>query len=69
MSGKTYIEIRGRDEVFCQGGAEMDLYTDELVIIKTLSGKVHISGSRLRLCYMSDDRIVIVGEIEGIRYE
>lgn len=69
MSGKTYIEIRGRDEVFCQGSAEMDLYTDELVILKTLSGKVHINGSRLRLCYMSDDRIVIVGEIEGIRYE
>ncbi len=69
MQGKTYIEIRGRDEVFCQGGAEMDLYTDELVILNTFSGKVHINGSRLRLCYMSDDRIVIVGEIEGIKYE
>ena len=69
MSGKTYIEIRGRDEVFCQGGTEIDIYTDELVVLKTLSGILNIGGSGLRLCYMSDDRIVIVGEINGIRYE
>ncbi len=69
MRGKTYIEMRGKDEVFCQGGAEIDIYTDELVVLRSWSGVLHICGTELRLCYMSDDRIVIVGRIEGIRYE
>ncbi len=69
MTGKTYIEMRGRNELFCQGAAELVTYTETLVVMSTVSGRIAISGTGLRLCYMSDDRIVISGEIEGFKYE
>lgn len=69
MNSDAYIEIHGKSKLLCQGRAELEAYTDGMIRIKTVSGTLAVIGESLRLGYMSDDRIMIFGIIEGVRYE
>ena len=69
---KCFIELRGQSEAFVDGCVKLLVYGREeidLAVIGGFTGKqTRICGASLTLSYLSEEKIAIRGEINGVRY-
>ena len=61
---KCFIELRGQSEAFVDGCVKLLVYGREVIGGK----RIRICGASLTLSYLSEEKIAIRGEINGVRY-
>ena len=66
---KCFIELRGQSEAFVDGCVKLLVYGREEIDLAVIGGKrIRICGASLTLSYLSEEKIAISGEINGVRY-
>lgn len=67
--GDVLIQVTGRHEVFIENYKNIIEYTDGSIKLKTKSGKLLITGKRLRIEYYTGDEMKITGYLSDFKYE
>lgn len=63
------LTVTGNFEVFIGNYRGITEYTDELVRIRTRSGQIRVTGSRLKVDYYTNDEMKVTGRVDEIRFE
>ena len=68
QSAKPLVEIIGDKRVLIEHHKGVSIYEPTLMQIKVSFGFIEILGSNLSLSCMSKDRLVIIGDVQGVRF-
>ena len=66
FSGKTLVEILGRERVLIEHHAGVSGYSRECICVRNAGGGVRITGSCLEIVRMTKEQLVICGRIMGV---
>ena len=66
---KETLEIAERRELLISGVIGIEDYHTEKVRIKTAKGIIEVYGSSVSLCWAGENRLLLRGYFEGIRFE
>ena len=69
LPGGFSVDLRGRNQVSISGGGRILLYTPERVSICVPSGRVTVTGKRLRCVSYLAGAVDIQGHIDGVLLE
>ena len=69
LPGGFSVDLRGRNQVSISGGGRILLYTPERVSIRVPSGRVTVTGKRLRCVSYLAGAVDIQGHIDGVLLE
>ena len=69
LSEGIYLELRGMKRMVAEGIDALLEYTDSRITVGSGMHRLAISGRELGMCFLSENRIVIEGEIVRIEYE
>lgn len=67
--GDVLIQISGRHEAYIENYKNIIEYTDSSIRLQTKSGKLLITGKRLRIEYYTGDEMKITGYLADFKYE
>lgn len=67
--GDVLIHVSGRHEAYIENYKSIIEYTDSCIRMQTKSGKLLITGKRLRIEYYTDDEMKVTGFLSEFRYE
>ena len=69
LSEGIYLELRGMKRMVAEGIDALLEYTDTRITVGSGMHRLAVSGRGLEMCFLSENRIVIEGEIVRIEYE
>lgn len=69
LSEGVYLELRGTRRLVAEGIDALVEYTDTRIAVGIGARRLAIGGRGLEMCFLSENRIVIEGEIVRIEYE
>ncbi len=69
LSEGMYLELRGMKRMIAEGIDALLEYTDTRIAVGAGKHRLAISGRGLEMRFLSENRIVIEGEIVRIEYE
>lgn len=67
--GDVLIQVSGRYEAYIENYKNIIEYTDSSIKLQTKSGKLLITGKRLRIEYYTGDEMKITGYLSDFKYE
>ncbi len=67
--GDVLIQVSGRHEAYIENYKNIIEYTDSSIKLQTKSGKLLITGKRLRIEYYTGDEMKITGYLSDFKYE
>ena len=65
----VFIELRGKRQLVAEGIDALLVYEDTNITVGAGKERITFFGNRLEMRFLSQNRIVIEGEIRGLRYE
>ena len=69
LSEGIYLELRGMKRMIAEGIDALLEYTDTRIAVGAGTHRLAVCGHGLEMCFLSENRIVIEGEISKIEYE
>ena len=69
LSEGIYLELRGKKRMVAEGIDALLEYTDTRVCVGAGKQRLAVGGNGLEMRFLSENRIVIEGEIVRIEYE
>jgi sporulation protein YqfC len=68
VSDRPQITTVGRKEVFVENYRGIIEFTNEIVRINSNYGVITITGKNMKICEITNEDIVIIGDIDNIDY-
>lgn len=68
VSDRPKITTVGRKEVFVENYRGIIEFTNEIVRINSNYGVITITGKNMKICEITNEDIVIIGDIDNIDY-
>lgn len=65
----VYIELRGNRRLVAEGIDALLVYEDDKITVGAGKDRITFFGNRLEMRFLSQNRIVIEGELRGLQYE
>lgn len=69
LPGVPIIEICGDQRVLIENHKGVIGYGSEKIGVAVSYGKIEVSGCGLKICFMSKQQLIIVGQVGGIQIE
>ncbi len=69
FSEGVYIELRGNRRLVAEGIDALLVYEDTKITVGAGKQRISFFGNRLEMRFLSENRIVIEGDLRGLQYE